>query len=204
MVGRMMRPGAAGRSKSVVDARRFDLKIRRLPSVLFAAAILPLMPAAATAQETASPIARYDREMGVQYVASWEKGDHWGKGVLVQGGYRVCTLWGWQCQGIAEVMVVRFDDFNASYKQFALGVRLGKMMWPKIRTFAQLQGGVQNDGFENGATGAVVTPGIGFNYALTRRFDVQLLLDAPIAKFDRGTYNQARLGVGVGIPLGSH
>jgi hypothetical protein len=158
----------------------------------------------ASAQETAPPIARYDREVGVQYVASWEKGDHWGKGVLIQGGYRVCTLWGWQCQGIAEVMVVRFDDFNASYKQFALGVRFGKMMWPKIRTFAQLQGGVQNDGFENGSNGAVVIPGIGVNYALTRRFDVQVLVDAPIAKFDRGTYNQARLGVGVGIPLGSH
>ena len=45
-------------------------------------------------------------------------------------------------------------------------------------------------------------PGFGFNYALTRRFDAQVLFDFPIANYDDGTYNQARLGVGVGLPLG--
>jgi hypothetical protein len=61
---------------------------------------------------------------------------------------------------------------------------------------------VQNDGFENSSNGGVVIPGVGFNYALTGRFDVQVLIDAPIAMYDRGTYNQARLGIGVGLPLG--
>jgi hypothetical protein len=174
--------------------------------VLIAAALLPLVPETAGAQETGRTIASYQKEAGVQYVASWENGDRWGKGVIVQGGYavNVCSFWGWQCQGIAEVMVTRFDYFDASYKQFALGVRYGRMMWPKVRTFAQLQAGIQNDGFANSSNGAVFMPGVGFNYALTKRFDVQVLLDAPIAKFDRGTYNQARLGVGVGIPLGGN
>jgi hypothetical protein len=177
---------------------------RWLTGVLLTAA-LTIVPVQAAAQEAPRTIGQYEKEAGVQYVAAWEKGDRWGHGVLLQGGYgvRLCSFWGWQCQGIAELMVAHFDYFDASYKQFALGVRYGKLMWPKVRTFAQLQAGVQNDGFEDSTTGAVIMPGVGFNYALTRRFDAQVLIDFPIASFDDGTYNQARLGIGVGIPLGS-
>ncbi len=62
----------------------------------------------------------------------------------LQGGYKVsaCRLWGWQCQGIAELSVAHFDYFDASFKQFALGVRFGKLMWPKVRTFGSVPGGV--------------------------------------------------------------
>jgi hypothetical protein len=169
---------------------------------VMAAVFVPLGPGSASAQDAPRTITQYDREASLQYVAAWENGDHWGHGVIAHGGYRVWSVWGWQVQGIAEMMVTRFDDFDASFKQFTLGARVGKLMWPRIRTFAQLQGGVQNDGFENSSNGGVVIPGVGFNYALTGRFDVQVLIDAPIAMYDRGTYNQARLGIGVGLPLG--
>jgi hypothetical protein len=172
--------------------------------VLTFVAVLPLIAMPADAQEAARTISQYDKEAGVQYVASWENGDRWGNGFLVQGGYKVgiCGFWGWQCQGVAELSVVHFDYFDASFKQFVLGVRFGKLMWPKVRTFGQLQAGVQNDGFANSSNAAVIMPGLGFNYALTRRFDAQVLLDFPIAEYDNGTYNQARLGIGVGLPLG--
>jgi hypothetical protein len=171
---------------------------------LLVAACLPLISVPAGAQEAARTIGQYDKEVGAHYVASWENGDRWGNGFLLQGGYKVnaCTLWSWQCQGIAELSVVHFDYFDASFKQFAVGVRFGKLMWPKVRPFGQFQVGVQNDGFDNSSTGAVYIPGLGFNYALTRRFDAQVLLDFPIADYDSGTYNQARLGIGVGLPLG--
>jgi hypothetical protein len=168
------------------------------------AALVPLVAGEAAAQESARTIGQYDKEAGVQYVAAWENGDRWGNGVLLQGGYKVgaCGFMGWQCQGIAELSVMNFDYFDASFKQFSLGVRLGRMMWPRIRTYGQFQVGVQNDGFENSSNGVVYSPGLGLNYAVTRRFDAQVLFDFPIAKFDKGTYNQARLGIGVGLPLG--
>ena len=179
------------------------MSIRWLTGLLFAAA-LPLISMPAAAQEAVRTIGQYDKELGVQYVAAWENDDRWGNGFLVQGGYKVnaCRLWSWQCQGIAEFSVVHFDYFDASFKQFALGVRFGKLMWPKVRPFGQFQVGVQNDGFEDSSSGVVYIPGLGVNYALTRRFDAQVLLDFPIADYDSGTYNQVRLGIGVGLPLG--
>lgn len=178
------------------------MSIRTLTGVLFVA--VALIPVQARAQEAPRTISQYDKEVGVQYVAAWENGDRWGNGFLVQGGYKVglCTLWSWQCQGIAELSMVHYDYFDASFKQFALGVRFGKLMWPRIRTFGQFQVGVQNDGFEDSSSGTVYSPGLGFNYAVTRRLDAQVLFDFPIAKYDSGTYNQARLGIGVGLPLG--
>lgn len=159
------------------------------------------MPAAA--QDVSRSIEQYDKEAGVGYVAVWEKGDRWGHGVLINGGYKVTTLYGWQVQGVAEFMAAGFDYYNSTFKQFAVGVRLGKLMWPKIRTFGQFQIGVQNDGFDDSSNGAVYIPGIGVNYALTRRLDAQVLLDFPIADYDSGTFNQTRIGIGVGLPLGS-
>jgi hypothetical protein len=171
---------------------------------LLVAALLPLvaMPAAAQGQDVPRTIEQYDREAGVQYVAVWEKGDRWGHVVLIQGGYKVATLYGWQVQGIAEFMAAGFDYYDSTFKQFALGVRLGKLMWPKVRPFGQFQVGVQNDGFDNSSNGAVYIPGLGVNYAVTRRLDAQLLVDFPIADYDSGTFNQTRIGIGVGLPLG--
>lgn len=186
-----------------VTGNEVKVMTRRLTGVLFAATLsLTAVPAAA--QEGGRAISQYDKEAGVLYVAEWENGNRWGNGGIIQGGYHVsaCNLYGWRCQGIAEVMVTRFDYFDSAYKQFTLGVRYGKMIWG-TRAFAQFQAGIQNDGFPNGSNGAVFIPGVGFNYPLTRRFDVQVLLDGPIAKFERGTYNQARIGIGLGLPLGS-
>ena len=177
---------------------------RRLSGLLLAM-MLPLvaMPAAAQGAPVPRTIEQYDKEAGVQYVAVWEKGDRWGHGVLIQGGYKVATLYGWQVQGIAEFMAAGFDYYNSTFKQFTLGARIGTLMWPKIRPFGQFQAGVQNDGFDNSSNGAVYIPGIGVNYALTRRFDAQLLVDFPIADYDSGTFNQTRIAIGVGLPLGS-
>ena len=159
------------------------------------------MPAAA--QDVSRSIEQYDKEAGVGYVAVWENGDRWGHGVLINGGYKITTLYGWQVQGVAEFMAAGFDYYNSTFKQFAVGVRFGKLMWPKIRTFGQFQVGVQNDGFDDSSNGAVYIPGIGVNYAVTRRLDAQVLLDFPIADYDNGTFNQTRIGIGVGLPLGS-
>ena len=166
------------------------------------AAMLPLVPVTAAAQDVSRSIEQYDKEAAVQYVAVWEKGDRWGHGVLINGGYKVTTLYGWQVQGIAEFMAAGFDYYDSTFKQFALGVRLGKLMWPKIRPFGQFEIGVQNDGFDNSSNGAVYIPGLGVNYAVTSRFDAQLLVDFPIADYDSGTFNQTRIGIGVGIPFG--
>ena len=130
------------------------MSMRWLTGLLFAA-LLPLISIPAAAQEAVRTIGQYDKEVGVQYVASWENDDRWGNGFLVQGGYKVnaCRLWSWQCQGIAELSVVNSDYYDASLKQFALGVRFGKLMWPKIRPFGQFQVGVQNDGFDDSSSG---------------------------------------------------
>jgi hypothetical protein len=169
---------------------------------LLLALVLPLAAIPAAAQDAPRTIEQYDREAGVQYVAVWEKGDRWGHGVLIHGGYKVATLYGWQVQGIGEFMAAGFDYYNSTFKQFALGVRLGKLMWPKVRPFGQFQVGVQNDGFDDSSNGAVYIPGLGVNYAVTRRLDAQLLVDFPIADYDSGTFNQTRIAIGVGLPLG--
>jgi hypothetical protein len=171
---------------------------------VFLAAVLALVPATAAAQAAGRTIEQYDMEAGALAVGVWENGGRWGKGAVIQGGYKVYERWGWHFQGVAELMVARFDAFDATYKQFVVGVRGGRMMWSKVRVFGQLQAGVQNDGFPNSSNGTVDIPGVGFNYPLTRRFDVQVLIDGPVAMFSRGTYNQARLGVGIGLPLGGN
>jgi hypothetical protein len=198
--------GLPGVIRQPVNLRSLSVShgsISRLVGVVVAA-VLPLVSVSAFAQEAPRTISQYDKEASVQYVAAWEKGDRYGNGVLLQGGYKICgEYWGWHCQGIAELSFTHFDYFDANFKQFAVGVRFGKLMWPRIRTFVQLQGGVQNDGFENSSNGAVVLPGFGLNYAVTRRFDAHLLVDFPTAFYDGDTFNQARVAIGLGLPLGS-
>ena len=195
-------PAGAGVERGRVQVEEAFVRMKCL-LVGVMAALVALMSTAAAAQDAPRTISQYDKEIAVSYVAAWEKGDRWGHGMIAQGGYRVWAFKGWQVQGIGEFMVARFDYFDSSFKQFVVGARAGKLMWPKVRTFAQLQAGVQNDGFNDSSTGGVVIPGVGFNYALFRQFDVQLLIDAPIAMYDSGTYNQARIGIGVALPLGS-
>jgi hypothetical protein len=147
----------------------------------------------------------YDVEVGAKYVTLWEEGGYTGTpGFLVEGGFRVWTLKRWRVQAIGEVMVVRFDDFDATYKQGAGGLRFGRMVTPKVRAFGQIQFGVQNDGFLNSNTAFVVMPGGGINYALLDKLDVQVMLDVPFAMYDNNTFNQFRLAVGIALPLGGN
>lgn len=192
---------SVGAAMGVCAPRSVSVFNRQLTGWLLAA-MLPLVPALAVAQEAPRTIGQYDREVSGQYVRAWEKGNRAGDGFLAQGGYKVWSFRGWQLQGIGEMSFTRFDYFNATFKQYALGVRAGRLLWPKVRTFAQFQAGVQNDGFDNSSNGAVFLPGIGFNYAVARRFDAQVLIDFPIAQYDAGTYDQVRVGVGLGLPLG--
>lgn len=170
-------------------------------SVLCAFALL-LAVAVPAAAQTDRTISMYDTEFGAKYILMWEEGGYWGNGFLVEGGMKVCEYGDWRCQVIGELSIVRFGDFDATYKQIAGGVRFGSLVAPRIRAFVQFQLGWQNDGFEDSNNATVFMPGGGFNYALTEQIDLQVMLDIPIAKYDGGTFNQFRISAGVGIPLG--
>jgi hypothetical protein len=168
------------------------------------------MAAPAAAQTAERTIESYDKEFGVKYVALYEEGGYWGNGFLVEGGYKVCVYGEWRCQVIGELMIARFSELGdgVTYKQFAGGIRFGKLMSPKLRTFVQFQLGVQNDGFEDSSNAFVIMPGGGVNYALTEKIDLQVMVDIPIARYDfdgdSQTLKQFRLGFGIGIPLGAN
>jgi hypothetical protein len=167
--------------------------------VLSAMAVFVL--AAPVAAQPARTIDMYDKEFGVKYIAMWEEGGYWGNGLLAEGGVQMCPMASWHCQVVGEFSIVRFGDFDATYKQFAGGLRLGRLMAPRVRSFFQFQVGFQNDGFDDSNNAFVIMPGGGFNYALTDRLDLQVQLDVPFARYDGETFNQFRLGVGVGLPL---
>jgi hypothetical protein len=172
--------------------------------VLVLAPIL-LVARPASAQDVRRTIDLYDTEIGVRYVVMTEEGGYTGApGLLVDGGYRLWTYGAWRISGIGELMLVRFDDFDALYKQAAVGVRAGRQLTPRVRAFGQFQLGLQNDGFARSNTGLVIIPGGGLNYALMPSFDVEATFDFPVARYTERWFNQFRLAVGVGIPLGAH
>lgn len=159
----------------------------------------------AAAQDVQRTIDQYDTEIGVKYVYMNEEGGYDGTpGVLVEGGYRFWSRQDWRLQAIAEVMLVRFGDYDATYKQFAVGARMGRLFSPKLRVFGQFQLGLQNDGFEDSNTGLVVVPGGGATYAVTERLDAQAMIDFPAVRYSGRTFNQFRLAIGVALPLGAH
>jgi hypothetical protein len=147
----------------------------------------------------------YQREIGFKYVALYEEGGYWGSpGVLVEGGYRLCVYGVWRCQVIGEFSIVRFGDVESTYKQLAGGIRFGQLMTPRIRPFVQFQIGWQNDGFDDSNNAVVFMPGGGVNYAVTEQFDLQVMIDIPLARYDGETFNQFRLSMGIGMPLGGN
>jgi hypothetical protein len=158
----------------------------------------------AGAQDVQRTIDQYDTEVGVMYAHMSEEGGFDGHGVLVDGGYRLWTYRDWRLQGVAEGMIVRFGDFDAAYKQVAAGARMGRLFSPRLRLFGQVLVGVQNDGFEESNAGVVIVPGGGAGYALTERFDAQVMADFPAARYSGRWFNQFRLSLGVGMPLGAH
>jgi hypothetical protein len=168
------------------------------------AGILLLLSIPARAQQAVQrTIQDYDLELGAKYVFLREEGGYSGTGgFLVEGGWGFWTLKRWRVSAIAEFMTVRFDDFDATYKQGAFGGRVATMLTPKIRVFGQFQVGAQNDGFLNSSTGTVIMPGGGVNYALAGRLDLQAMLDLPFVRYDNGTFKQVRTSVGIAVPLG--
>jgi hypothetical protein len=165
--------------------------------------LMCLSASAARAQERTPE--SYEIEAGAKYVVMSEEGGYTGApGFLVEGGFEVWTWRTWRVQAIGEFMVIKFDDFDAIYKQVAGGVRMARQLTPKIRAFGQFQIGAQNDGFENSNTAFVVMPGGGVNYALTDRLDLQAMLDVPFAIYENATFNQVRFGIGVAFPLGGN
>jgi hypothetical protein len=146
----------------------------------------------------------YDLEVGGSFVTMWEEGGYTGApGFLLEGGYGVWAIEEWRAQAIAEFMMVRFDDFEATYKQVAGGVRFARQLSPRARVFGQFQLGIQNDGFVNSNTAFVVMPGGGVTYAVLRQLDAQAMLDVPIAVYKNNTFSQVRFSVGVVLPLGA-
>jgi hypothetical protein len=173
--------------------------------LILACALVVVFAGPAAAQDVQRTIDQYDTEIGVKYVYLHEEGGYAGTpGVLVEGGYRVWRRQDWRLQAIAEAMLVRVGDYDATYKQVAAGARLGRLFSPKLRVFGQFQLGVQNDGFEDSNTGLVIVPGGGATYALTERFDAQAMIDFPAVRYSGRTFNQFRLAVGVSLPLGAH
>jgi hypothetical protein len=172
-------------------------------TVLILAAILCLpVPAAAQQGPRRAPEA-YDIELGGKYVFLYEEGGYSSPaGVLIEGGYGIWTFGRWRLHAIAEIMFAHFDDLDATYKQIAGGARAGTMLSPRIRAFGQLQIGVQNDGLSNSATGMVLMPGAGVNYAVLTWLDAQATVDFPFARYENGTFGQVRTSIGVTVPLG--
>jgi hypothetical protein len=170
-------------------------------NVLCALALLLTTAVPAVAQ-TDRTIAMYDTEFGAKLALLYEEGGFWGTGFLVEGGVKVCEYGDWRCQAIGELSIVRFGDFDSTYKQVAGGIRFGSLVAPRARAFVQFQIGWQNDGFEDSNNATVFMPGGGFNYALTEQIDMQVMVDIPFARYDGGTFTQLRLSFGVAVPLG--
>ena len=157
---------------------------------------------AAPAEAQQRTIADYDLEVGGKFVVMKEEGGYTGApGFLIEAGYGVWTVQRWRVQAIGEFMMVRFGDFDATYKQATGGVRFGTMLSPTVRAFGQFQLGIQNDGFLNSNNAFVVMPGGGINYALLDTLDIQAMVDIPFAIYDN-TFNQVRFAFGVALPLG--
>lgn len=169
-------------------------------------ALLFLATTPARAQGVERTIDQYDTEGSIHYVYMTEEGGFDGSGVLVDAGYRVWQYGDWRLQAIAELMLaeVQFEDFDAFYKQLAVGARFGRMFTPRLRAFGQFQIGLQNDGFEDSNTGPVFMPGVGASYAITEQFDAEVKLDFPAVRYSDRTFNQFRLAVGVGMPFGAN
>ena len=172
--------------------------------VVFVGALLLAFSRPAGAQDVKRTIDQYDAEVGGMYVYMNEEGGFGGHGVLVDGGYRLWAYEDWRLQAAAEVMLVRFGDFDATYKHLAAGVRMGRLFSPELRVFGQFLVGIQNDGFEESNAGVVIVPGGGASYALTERFDARVMIDFPAARYHGRMFNQFRLSIGVGVPLGAH
>jgi hypothetical protein len=173
--------------------------------LVLALALLAGIASPAAAQEPQRTIDQYDTEVGGRFVYMHEEGGYTGTpGLVLDGGYRLWIYEEWRLQAIAEAMLVRFGDFDATYKHLAAGARFGRLFSPKLRGFGQFQIGIQNDGFEESNTGAVLVPGGGASYALTEQLDAQITLDFPMARYTDRWFNQFRLAVGVGLPLGAH
>ena len=170
---------------------------------LTAAIVLLLSNSAGAQQGVQRTIEDYDLEFGAKYVFLSEEGGYTGMpGILVEGGWGFWTFKGWRVSAIAEFMSVRFDDFDATYKQFGFGARGGRQLTRKIRAFGQFQVGAQNDGFLNSSTGTVIMPGAGMNYALLGWLDAQAMVDLPFVRYHNGTFNQVRGSIGIAVPLG--
>lgn len=173
----------------------------RCTGLLLAATLCVSVPAAA--QSPQRSLADYDIEVGGTYVFLYEEGGYSSTaGFLLEGGYGLRTFSRWRIQAIAELMAVHFDDFDATYTQFAAGARVATLVTPKMRAFGQFQLGVQNDGLVPGATGMVIMPGAGLNYALLTWLDAQAMVDFPFVRYEAGTFSQVRTVIGVTVPLG--
>jgi hypothetical protein len=174
----------------------------RCTGLLLVATLGVSVPASAQ-QGPQRSLADYDVEVGGTYVFLYEEGGYSSAaGVLIDGGYGFWTFRRWRLQAIAELMASRFDDFDATYKQFAAGARVATLVTPKIRAFGQFQLGVQNDGLVPSATGMVIMPGAGLNYPVWTWLDVKAMVDFPFVRYENGTFSQVRTVIGVTVPLG--
>jgi hypothetical protein len=99
---------------------------------------------------------------------------------------------------VAEFAANHFSGFEETYTQVGGGIRFGRSL-PRVRPFGQVVVGIQRD---FGATGFNVQPGGGVNVRLARRADAKVQVDFPIVRWEGKTYEQFRLNVGVGMPLG--
>jgi hypothetical protein len=175
----------------------------RCAGLLFISTFCVAAPAVAQ-QGPQRSLADYDIELGGGYVFLYEEGGYTSTvGVFADGGYGVWTFRRWRVQAIAELMASHFDDFDATYTQFAAGARVGALLTPRIRAFGQFQIGVQNDGLENSATGLVTMPGAGLNYAVSTWLDAQAKVDFPFVRYENGTFSQVRTVIGITLPLGN-
>jgi hypothetical protein len=174
----------------------------RHASLILAAILCVSVPAAAQQGRERSP-EDYDIELGGSYVFLYEEGGYASTaGVLVEGGYGIWTFRRWRVEAITEVMFTHFDDLDATYKQFAAGARVATMLSPRIRAFGQFQLGVQNDGLAKSATGMVIMPGAGLNYAVLTWLDARAMVDFPFVRYEAGTFSQVRTSIGITVPLG--
>ena len=174
---------------------------KRIVTTCLMAAVLTALSAlpAAAQTETIRTIDMYDREVGVKYSLLYEEGGYWGSGALFDGGAKICAFGEWRCQVVGELGFHRFGAFEATYLQFAGGLRVGGLTAPRVRTFVQFLVGLQRC-CEVNAT--VYEFGGGINYAMSNAFDLQVVADVPFADYPGGVFKQFRISVGLGVPLG--
>jgi hypothetical protein len=157
--------------------------------------------ATAAAQETSANATAYKLETAFHQVTLRDVGEVSTAGFMADFGKAITKLGPMQTSVVGEFAIHKFTgDYDPVYVQGAGGLRFGHAS-SRLRPYAQVMVGVQHS---LGSGGMVIQPGAGLNIRTGTMFDARVQVDFPITWWEGERYDQFRLSIGVGIPLGKN